>query len=294
MMTEVRCSPHIPDVPNLPQQELSVGRHFYLSCEGTWDREFDFSKAAFLLDPQQPPVWKLFKAEARDLNTFEVDLTVYQAGKLEIKDLILTDGVKQISLGHQSFEVASKIQKSQIAPNANPNSESSAPGQPQPFSYKYFDLQWPVLYTLLLVIAVLVILGLSAFLIYTRNKFRKLLRTLKDYESALEPDTQFYRELRRLEKLDYPVAELKQVIYTYLTRTFHVPFFGMVQKQALRYFKKKYPQHKELRRQLFQLLKDVDIVVVKNEATSKHNLVQQAYKFIDRTEEIKSQGGLHE
>ena len=33
-MAEVKCTTVIPDVPDLKAQELTVGRHFYLSCQG--------------------------------------------------------------------------------------------------------------------------------------------------------------------------------------------------------------------------------------------------------------------
>lgn len=291
MMTEVRCSTHIPDVPDLPQQELSVGRHFYLNCEGTWDRSFDFSKAQLAQIDYAAPILRLFKAEARDIQSFEVDLTLYQAGQVQIKDLVLTDGIRQLSLGPQSFQVASKIQK-QTDPSADSSqAQTQVPGQPQPFGYKYFDLQWPVVYTVLMAAAIVLVVLLSSLWIYRKNKMRQLIKRLKDYDSALDADTQFYREIRRLEKQSFPVQELKNVCLVYIIRAYQIPIYGLNHKQAIRFFKRHHPQHKDLRRQLYQMLTDLDIIVAKNQPAQTQQFVQNFYRFVDKTQEIKERGG---
>ena len=134
MLNEVRCSTQIPDVTGLEKDVLSVGRHFYLNCEGTWNREFDFSKASIALDEKNKNTIKVFKIESRNANLFQVDIVLYMAGDIKTSNVKISDGIHEIDLGAQAFKIKSVL-------------EAKSEKPPPPFGYIISQLNWPWQYS---------------------------------------------------------------------------------------------------------------------------------------------------
>jgi len=289
MMTEVRCSQHIPEVSGLPADQLTVGRHFILSCEGTWDRDFDFSKAQFILNEQSQHILKVLKAEVRDINSFDVEATGYVAGQLQIPDLKITDGSKNISLGSQQIKIETVLE--QPAQQQSPQTaEQGAPQKPQPYGYIWSQLTWPWVYSLTALILVLVLLSSALYIFLRGLRWRRIMKSMDQYSSAVAPDIQYYKEIRRLEKKDYPIDAVAHAYKLYIVRSYQVPLFQVSAREATKILKKKWPRLKTERRQIFNSIKDLDLLQQKNDFDKRKKMVEQTYRLVDRTEELKAQG----
>ena len=286
-MADVKCTTNIPDVPDLKAQELTVGRHFFLSCEGNFDKTFDFSQAQFLTDEKSKFISKLFKAEARSTESFEVDMTLYTAGKIEFPDMIITDGQLQISLGKQSFEVTSVIPK---PPPPQPGEKQE---QPKPFGYAISSLHWPMAYTLIFAALVLVLIIQAIMLAARSQRWKQLAEVVKAYDSVQTPDNQFYKTIREIEKKDYPIAEIEKAAKVYILRRFSVPIFNLSLKETIAFIKKRHPQLKEQRRQVYNIVKDIEILAKDPSLTTEQKIkfISRFYEFITRCETAAKSGG---
>lgn len=275
-MADVKCTAVIPDVPDLKAQELTVGRHFFLSCQGNWDKSFDFTKAQFLTDEQTKYVFKLFKAEARSTDTFEVDMTLYAAGKVQFPDMIISDGTLQISLGPQQFEVISVL----------PKPDPQKPEPPKPFGYAIGMLHWPMAYTLIFAALVLAVIAQAIYLAARTQRWKQLKAVVDTFASAQEPDNQFYKTIRELEKKDYPINEIERAAKIYILRRFSVPIFNLNLKETVAFIKKRHPQLKEQRRQVYNIVKDIELLTKEKELTTeqKTKFINRFYEFISRCE----------
>lgn len=281
-MSSIQCDLVIPDVPDLKPQELTVGRHFYLNCKGSWDKNFDFSKAQIVSDEASQFIFKIFKAEARSVSEFEVDMTLYKAGQLDFPDLVLSDGQLQISLGKQSFQVTS------VLPPADPNN----PKPPEPFGFAVGGLGWPMAYTWIAAGLFFILLLQVIIAAFRRQRWKQLRGLVQSYDSALAADHQFYKTLRKLEAHQYPLQDLEVAAKTYILRRFQVPVFSLKLKENVLFIKKKYPRLKEARRQVFNILKDLEILSHHPDVTyeQKIKFISQFYQFIEKCEQLAQQG----
>jgi hypothetical protein len=311
MMTDVRCTTQMPDVPGLEPQQLTVGRHFFLNCEGTWNRQFDFSKAQLVLEnppsggakpPSEvvktpPTVARVFKVEARDMNSFDVDLTLYATGNIRFTDFVLSDGEIKLSLGPQSFTVVSVLEKTKEmaapqaqAPESKDNSaQAGSAAAPQPFGYTYFKLPWPTSYSMAAAVLIFVLLLTGVTLFIRRWRQRKLWLGLKNFDSPLTPDIQFYRELRKLEKRDYPLDDVERLCQIYVVRTFEIPMFEVSPRQVVGFLKKRHPHLKEERRLLYQILMDFGVLRRQSSVDDRRKLLAQFYRFMELAQRWKQQ-----
>ncbi len=279
MLNEVRCSTHIPDVVGLEKETLTVGRHFIINCEGTWDRTFDFSKAFVVVDENNKNTMKVFKIEARNANSFDVDTVLYIAGDIKTTNFKISDGVQVIDLGPQNFKIKSVIEQKGEKP-------------PEPFGYVISQLQWPWQYSAAaLLVFILVCAGI---IIYFMNKltWRNRIERLKNHDSPISPDSQFYKEIRKTEKKDFPMDDLEKICKVYLLRSYRTPIFELSHRQTISFIKKKYPRLKNERRLIFNLLKDVVVLKKDSDLDKRKKFVEQAYRVVDLTEDLKSGGQL--
>lgn len=282
-MADVKCATVIPDVPDLKAQELTVGRHFYLSCQGSYDKSFDFSKTQLITDEQNKYLIKVFKAEARSTDTFEVDMTLYAAGKVQFPDMVISDGSLQLSLGAQNFEVVS------VLPKPDPKN----PEQPKPFGFAVGMIHWPMAYFLIFAVFVFVIIAQAVMTALRAQRWKQLAHVVQSFETAQEPDNQFYKTIRDLEKKDYPIDEIERAVKIYILRRFHVPIFNLNLKETVAFIKKRHPQLKEQRRQVYNIVKDIEILSkeqgLSNEQKTK--FIHRFYEFIARCENTQKAGG---
>lgn len=275
-MADVKCTTVIPDVPDLKAQELTVGRHFYLSCQGSWDKSFDFTKAQFVTDEQTKFILKLFKAEARSTDSFDVDMTLYTAGKVQLPDMIISDGTLQIALGPQQFEVVSVL----------PKPDPQKPEPPKPFGYAIGMLHWPMAYTIIFAVIVLAVIIQAIALAARTQRWKQLSAVVQSFESAQEPDNQFYKTIRELEKKDYPIGEIEKASKVYILRRFSVPIFNLDLRDTVAFIKKRHPQLKEQRRQVYNIVKDIELLAKEETLTTeqKTKFIKRFYEFIARCE----------
>ena len=285
-VNQIHCKLQIPDVVGLEKDILTVGRHFYLNCEGLRDPAFDFSKATVMLDENSKNTIKVFKIEARNANSFDVDLVLYVAGELKSPSFKITDGSREIDLGAQDFKVKTVIEQAGKPPEK----------PPEPFGYMISQLHWPWQYSAgLLLFFVLVLASVLAYFL-NKMKWRGRIERLKNYDSPIQADSQFYKELRKIEKKDYPIFDLEKICKVYILRSFKIPVFELTHKQSISFLKSKLPRLKNERRLMYNLLKDLELLKnIKNNDTDlekRKKFIDQFYRFVDAVEDLKSRGQL--
>ncbi len=280
-MAAVRCKTEIPAVEGLEANQMSVGRHMILNCEGEFTKAFDFSKAFIKMDENSKNTVRVFKAEARTPDSFDVNLTLYAAGQYQFPDLLLSDGTNEISLGRQQFQVKTVLEKT----------EDGKP--PPPFGPVLpLTLAWPPIYAILFFAVLasgLVFLILS---LRRRSRLKRLIDRLKTHDSSIDADVQFYRTMRLLEKSGYPVSEMEEAFRLYALRIFQLPLFDLNNRQSLNFLKKRRPQFKKHRASLQKFLGDFEVLSKKNDLTAddKLQLAKRLYRFVDKmTVEISQQ-----
>ncbi len=272
-MADVNCKVEIPEVKDLEANQMTVGRHQILACEGDWDKTFDFSKAFVKLEKPQKNIVKIFKAEARTPNSFDVDLTVYTAGTFQFQDFVLSDGTIDISLGPKKFEVISVIEK-------------PADGKPpQPFGPVLpLQLAWPPIYFILLILIIGAAIGFAIYSIRRRARLKTLLDSLRAHDSSLDPDLQFYKSMRVHEKNGYPVEAMEESFKLFILRIYQVPFFQLSRGQSLRFMKKRRRQFSKHRTAVQKFLEEFE-ELRKNPAAVKledrQQLAKRLYRFVD-------------
>ncbi len=272
----VTCERQIPNVTGLKDQEITVGRHIFLQCTGDWDKSFQFQKAQLVLDEKSKFLAKIFKAEARSGNQFDMDLVIYSAGEIDFPDLRISDGAQEISLGENKFLVQSVIEKTQ----ADKKPEPYGPVLP-------LRIPFPASYILIFSALIVVVLVAIGWTVRKRYRYRKLMAKLKNYDALVAPDSQFYRSLRKAELSGYALADLETAFRLYLTRKFQVPAFDLKDPSLLRFFKKNNPWLKKERLEVKKILEDLKLA--KNTDSDKKLLTQKMYQFVDKAEALKLQ-----
>lgn len=270
----IQCERQIPSVAGLKDQEITVGRHVFFTCTGDYDKLFNFSSAHVLATNEKDNLKiKIYKAEARSANQFDVDLVFYSAGEFKFNELMITDGTLQISLGEQNFIVQTVIEQSKEGKT------------PEPFGPVLpLKLSWPVNYFLILlgIILVLVIGIVSG--IRKRYRYRQLLAKLKDYESSISPDLQFYKSIRKSEMTGLKTADLENSFRLYILRRFNAPSFDLKNASLLRFIKKNSPWLKKERLEIKKILEDIQSI--KDSDTDKKLLIKKMYHFVDSCEQL--------
>lgn len=270
-MADLKCATDLPKVDGLEDGQMTVGRHQILKCDGDWNKAFDFSKADIKLEEKSKVAVKIFKVEARDTSSFEIDFTLYQSGKFQFPNFILTDGTNEIDLGAQNFDVISVIK---------PPTDGKPP---EPFGpIAPLNLAWPAIYFISLFVVVLTVVAVTFSTVRRRQRYKRLIDGLKQYDSALDPDLQFYRSMRLLEKENYPIAEIEKAFRLYVLRIFQLPVFDLNNGQAIRFMKKRRPQYQKQRAQLKKLFEEF-------EELGKQGAVGEAGKSTQQSQTDKAQ-----
>jgi hypothetical protein len=277
-MDQVRCQLEIPNVEGLNPGEITVGRHVFLKCEGEWTKTFDFARAEIKVEETQKYVIKVLKAEARDASSFDVDFTLYSAGKMQFPQMILTDGTNEISLGQQQFQVISVIEK--------PAGGQQPAQQPKPYGMIFpLNLSWPALYFILLASVIVLFLVGLVFQLRRAARYKRLIDDLKNYHSAIDPDLQFYKSIRLAEKKQYPLDEIEKAFRLFVLRVYQIPMFTLDNRQIIRFFKKRKPFLKNERLFLQKLLSEFEEIHTHStelQDPEKLELVTKLYRFVDQ------------
>ena len=270
----IQCERQIPIVTGLKDQEITVGRHVFFACTGDYDKTFNFVNAKVLsTDEKENLKIKIYKAEARSADQFDVGLVFYSAGEFKFNDLIITDGALQISLGEQNFAVQTVI-------------EQSKEGKPpEPFGPVLpMKLAWPLNYFLILLATVLIIVLGLIWNIRKRYRYRQLLAKLKDYESSISPDLQFYKSVRKSEITGLKTSDLENSFRLYILRRFNAPAFDLKDASLLRFIKKNSPWLKKERLEIKKILEDIQSLG--DSESEKKILIKKMYHFVDSSEQL--------
>ena len=282
-MNSLSCQVKIPEIKGLKDQEITVGRHVFLQCRGDLVKDISWSQLQVKSEEKNPDYKvKIFKAEVPTNSDVMIDLTFYSAGEFKYSDFILTDGQNEIHLGTQNFKVETVIEK------------STDQKPPEPFGPVLpATLSWPILYTVVLVGCSLLILALLAWVIQRRLYYRKLVTKLKDYDSSIPRDLQFYKAVRAAEASLQQLPDLEHAFRLYILRAYKIPAFDLKDKELISYFKKVNPWFKKERLEIKKILSDFQLIQVKSKDLQtkdieilKKSLTQKIYLFADRTEAL--------
>jgi hypothetical protein len=280
-MDQVNCRLEIPQVKGLNPAEMTVGRHVLLTCEGSYSKSFDLTKAQFKLDDQNKFTAKILKAEARSAQSFDIEMTFYIAGQAQFPDLVITDGVNEISLGQQKFQIQSVIEKT----------ETGQP--PKPFGYLVpLKLDWPAFYLIFFVSFLGLIILALVLQVRKAARYAKMIADLRNYNSPLAPDLQFYKTIRTSEKNQYPIEELEKAFRLYVLRVFEVPMFVLNHRQIKNFFKIRKPRFKNERLQVDKFLSEFEEIQINKKElkdSEKLELVTKLYRFVGKTQNLGSQ-----
>jgi len=274
--SSVQCQQTVPEVPGLKDQEITVGRHVVFECSGQWDKSFDFKKAEVKMPEENKYTLKVLKAEARSVSDFEVDVAFYMAGPYKFPDFVLTDGTSEIHLGEKNINVVSVIEQK----------EPQKP--PQPFgAILPIQLKWPAYYMMIAVGIILAVVAIVLWVIRLRYRYSKLISKLKNYDSPISADRQFYKAIRQAEINNYPAKDVEHAFRLYVTRMYQIPAFDISDRGLISFFKRRSPWFRKERDELKKLLEDFKLIQVLPEEKQKPELLtllQKIYRFVDHAE----------
>lgn len=291
-MDNVNCKLNIPYIQGMDKsqtdQQLTVGRRFILSCEGEWNKQFDFSKAQLTAEGLQPAMTKIFHAQAIDLNSFEIDTTFYAPMKIPSAALVLKDGVNEIGLSYTEFEIHSVLPK-----NQGGNTPEGAQQQPpKPYGFIIGTTELPQMYWILSIALTALLIALGLFSIIRRQNWLRMEARLRNYDSPQSPEGQAYRNLRQLEKSGFKVSSFKETVYLYILRRYQTPIFELKNGRSTRrlnsYLKSKWPRLKEHRRQIFHFVNDIDLLEklpADQQIENSKKMINRFYNFVESSED---------
>lgn len=283
---ELSCEVVIPEVQGLETSVLTVGRHFILSCQGSWDKSFDLVNAQVSLAEVDPLVYKVFKVEARSTQTLDIEMTGYTAGPLNMAGATLKlDAQNYFLTVKKPIEFKSVIEKPE-----NPQET------PKPFGFALAQLPWPAIYTF--AFFGLLFIGVASVIqnIIFKQKMKRLKSVVQSYESVQTPENQFYKLIRAAEKKDFPLSEIHQAFRIYLLRRFQVAVFDLSPSEVAQAVKINFPKLKDLRRKVYNWLFDLKSLEIKNltaplSLQQREQHIQQMYAFVELCEKVEESGG---
>lgn len=265
----MRCE-LLPNPQALGASKITVGDVLLYRCVGNTAAEipsdFVYEKAQLKVIPEDKYKIHLLKAEKKTDQEMQLDLTSYQVGHFEIKEITLTDGEHLISMEPVALTVESVMTEMKPPPQ-----EPFGPMGPMSIEFPYLFLY------ILLVILGLFVMGLGISL-WKKMKWRKVLEGLKEHDAAQTPANQFYQNLRRLqrsnlEKSQVAIQELYSFWKLFLLRKYRIPAYDWTSKNILKYIKSKDRiLYKKLENDLWQIFHEFDRALKDIDQTSKKDL----------------------
>ncbi len=237
------CDLQVPHIEGLPDNVITVGRKFTISCKGEWPKDFKPELWAIeFSEKQNPHSLKILSSDFISSEEVKLVVTSYVAGPSQFQPLILKSGEQKVVLGKINFEVQSVIQQQEA--------------QVEPFGPMALSISWPL--ALWLAIALILITLAGAISLRLRIYFQRknLLESLRQHDSALTPLAdvhKLYRQWRREKSFFYDqesspenlsefLKEVDLAFRLYLTRTFKVPALKWNDRVILKDIKKYHPK----------------------------------------------------
>lgn len=227
----MQCQVDIPAVEGLQNNELTVGRVFFLRCqsgnETPWPKNIDIEKLQFVLTPEQKYQIKLLGFEFRTGDTADLKVTSYVGGPVDFKNLQVTDQTQAVDLGPVQFKV-----KSVLEPPKEGQAQVEAYGPMGPAS-----IHFPLVYTVSIVLVIALLTLFIAQKVFRWSQRRRVLARLRQHDAALAPLPQFHQSWRKLRRenpvffgkdferthIEGAFDQLNNFLRIFLIRELHVP-----------------------------------------------------------------------
>ncbi len=275
----INCMMQIPEVLGQLSQQITVGRPFLLECKGIEiTADFDKKKIDVIIPEAMKYNLHLLKIETLEPGQVVLKMTSYVAS--EGKNLVfkLSDGNREVDLRLDQIKVESVLTPEQ--------SKLLSEGQEvPPFGFITASLQWPMAITISSLVIVLLFFGGLFYAARKKRQLKKLFDQLKNYRSAIEPDSQIYRSIRKKETFGISIIELEEYFKIYLARKYEIPFVELGQKSSMNYFKKKYPYFKEEYQLIQHRFKDLNELQKMSDSEHVRNYIPKIYHTVDFIED---------
>ncbi len=268
------------------KEKITVGEHLLLSCTGNISPDFSLNESKLILNQSNKVEsnkysLKIFKATPKGDAEFHLDFTIYAPGEYKIGDFILTDGVSEIILSGAnsgSNSGSNILVESVIKPAVDGK-------PPEPFGSLFpLNIAIPIYYYLLLVAVLLLAVIYAVFKAKRLSYYRKLKDKLRQYSSAVEPATQFYKAIRTAEKASYPLVAIEKAFRIYNIRAYQLPMFDLPSQRIFKYFKRNFPEYKSTRNNLVKLLDELEEMQKKGNSLTfadKHEFIKKLYRYVE-------------
>ncbi|MDG0815828.1 hypothetical protein [Bdellovibrio svalbardensis] len=233
-MAAIQCKLDIPNVEGLKDNELTVGREAFMTCEGEFPKNLNPQKLHFVETAEIKYLIKLLKANFESETKAVFVVTSYKAGDIRWPDLQMTDDSQTFSLGAIDYHVETVIPKPDPkqpqVPGQEQKTEAYGPIGPA-------DIGIPHLYWVILLAAIGLIISLIVFKVVRVIQRRNMIERLKEHDSALAPLTQFHTSMRKLQRMNPAffggsasqedihsgMDELRHMLRLYITRKYQIP-----------------------------------------------------------------------
>jgi len=302
----MQCNLDIPKISGLEDNQLTVGREFYLICKGDWPKDLIQEKLHFSGDETMKYALKMRGFEFRSPEEADIKVVSYLAGKVQIPQLILTDGVKTVDLGQHAFQVESVLPKPEAGGGLMPGQEQQQ--QPKPFGpVGPATIPVPILYWLVLVGAVVFVVMVVALRSWRFNQRRAMLQRLKEHDVAISPMQELHQSMRKLQRanavfygkeaseaeLQEATKELSRMLKVYVSRRLSVPAFEWSERLILNDIRKYHPpvfaEYGTKLRTLFTEFKKAESPQAKLTANDVSQLAVSLRKTLEGVERVLNQ-----
>lgn len=257
-MADIQCRMDIPKEEGEDTVALTVGRTFFLNCEGPWP-QIKPESVELRLDRENQDRLKLLQFSFVSPTEAQLLVTSYKTGDHKLKAVQLVAGDQSVVLGDLSFTVNSVMNPQE------PVKEPYGPMGP-------FGLRLPIWYPLALAAVVIAVCLYIAYRWRLRRQKQKLLQDMRLDEYAKDPFFQFYQSARKMQR-SYGffsggamaadegvrfIAELETAYKIYLARKFQVPTLAWKERRILSDLKKNWPDfYKQFRLEVRQSLTEI-------------------------------------
>lgn len=296
----MQCAVDIPKISGLEDNQLTVGREFFLICKGDWPKDLQQENLQFAGDENMKYTLKVQGFEFRSPEEADIKVVSYVAGPVQIPALVITDGQKSVELGQVSFQVASVLPQQQTQEQTQEKVEPYGPFGPA-------TIPVPWVYWLAFAGTLLIAGSLVALKVWRWNQRRSMLLRLKEHDVALAPMLEFHQSMRKLqranpvfygkaatpEELRAGTQELARMFKVFLIRRLKVPAFEWGERMILADIRRYHPAvHAEYAKKiqaLFLEFRKAESAETKLSASDLSQLAQALRKNLEGIEVLLSQ-----
>jgi hypothetical protein len=299
----MQCNLDIPKISGLEDHQLTVGREFYLNCKGDWPKDLKLESLSFKGDANMKYMLKVLGFEFRSPEEADLKVTSYVAAKVQIPQLVLTDGEKNVELGPVQFQVESVLPKPEAGGGMIPGQQQ--PTKPEPYGpIGPAVIPVPLSYWLLLLGSIAFVALMIALRIWRFNQRREMLLRLKEHDVALSPLQEFHQAMRKLqransvffgkeatgEELHDGMKELSRMFKVFVSRRLRVPAFEwserLILKDIRRYHPSVYADYAKKLRDLFTEFKKAETTNAKLASGDVIQLSESLRKTLEGIENL--------